>query len=107
MSSAEELQPHTTVCAELEKHCSGLCLKTTIFALQLLRRRFPEYLVVQVSRFDVSLIEYAEAGHAEARVVPEHTSYATRRWCHSEEKVGDIFYFARYEYEWNEIEFII
>jgi transitional endoplasmic reticulum ATPase len=78
-----------------------------------LRRIHPELTVTTVSEYDVPLLKFAAAGHADATLDTDHEgairwrTFFPPRSDHGEGALGEDFRFAKYHYRWAGEDFIL
>lgn len=98
-------------------HCNGPRTETNTSILNWLRHTYPHHFVTAVTEQNCSLLDFAQAGHAEAIADIGDEMYASNReWqpvgdLAEEEKhhgrLQDDFYFVRYQYKWQSKKYII
>lgn len=100
-----------------KEHTNGSRTDTRNTITTLLRQDYPDYHVTEVNECRISLFDYAEAN--KATVIFDHSEesfHSTRRWQSVGEriekklhpgKLADEFRFARFQYIWEDKEYIV
>ncbi|KAF2471070.1 proteasome-activating nucleotidase [Lindgomyces ingoldianus] len=100
-----------------KEHCNGVRIDTKNTVLNLLRKNYPEHHITEAEEGRISLLEFADAGHAMYILDSDEESFnATRKWRSVGErlekklhpgKLSDDYRFARFQYIWGGKEFLL
>ncbi|KAF2864830.1 P-loop containing nucleoside triphosphate hydrolase protein [Massariosphaeria phaeospora] len=101
---------------DFKMHTRGTRIDTKTTVLSLIRQMYPEHHVTEVAENKVSLFDFASAGKASCLLDADDEAFnATRTWASVGERVekklspgklDDEFRFARFQYIWEDKEFL-
>ena len=99
------------VSRDLEEHFSGKRIGTSTTVLEILRRHHRGYHVTEISAYNIALLDFADAGHAQYTPVAGVIPNCVRKWFPDDASprgvLVDIINYACFWYVWNGANYVV